>query len=178
LRYGHPGDRLWIWPFQAEQQILLDPAGCTIALALANSGSEAMPAGLGLHPYVRRRPETRVRFEAQSVMLSDRATMPTGIEAPADHFGDFAAGDALPGETIDHCYRNWAGTVTIADDLGTIRVSATGAPHLHVYAPADGSALCCEPVSHTPDALNRAPDEMIALEPGQTARLTLRIEAS
>jgi aldose 1-epimerase len=168
---------LWIWPYRAEQTVTLVDDGCEIALAVANTGAETMPAGLGLHPYFRRRPETRVRFDAETVMLSDAATMPTGIEAPAAHFGNFATGDVLPHETIDHCYRNWGGTVTIEDDLGTIRMTATGAPHLHVYAPSDGSALCFEPVSHTPDALNRAPEEMIALEPGQVARLAIRIGA-
>ena len=170
------GDELWISCFSAEQDIVLDQAGCTVALALSNRGEIAMPAGLGLHPYFRRRPETRVRFDAETVMLSDAATMPTGIEAPASHFGDFAQGAALPHETIDHCFRGWSGTVTIEDDLGTIAMRATGAPHLHVYAPADGSALCFEPVSHTPDALNRAPAEMTVLEPGETARLEMRIE--
>jgi aldose 1-epimerase len=178
LRCANSTPDSWIWPYRAEQTITLDDRGCTIALSLANTGSETMPAGLGLHPYFRRRPETRVRFDAETVMLSDGATMPTGIEAPAAHFGDFAAGAVLLPETIDHCYRNWGGTVTIEDDLGTIAMTASGAPHLHLYAPADGSALCCEPVSHTPDALNRAPEEMIAVEPGQTARLAMRITAN
>ena len=178
LRWVYSGHELWISPYRTEQTITLDEDGCEVALALANAGSGTMPAGLGLHPYFRRRPETRVRFEAESVLLSDAASMPTGIEAPAAHFADFAQGDALPRATIDHCWRGWGGTVTIEDDLGTIAMSASGAPHLHVYAPADGSALCFEPVSHTPDALNRVPGEMIALEPGETARLTMRIEAT
>jgi aldose 1-epimerase len=178
LRCVNPGHELWIWPYRAEQIVTLDGDGCEIVLALTNTGSEVMPAGLGLHPYFRRRPETRVRFDAETVMLSDAATMPTGIEAPAAHFGNFVQGDILPHETIDHCYRNWSGSVTIEDNLGSITLTAAGAPHLHVYAPADGSALCFEPVSHTPDALNRAPEEMIALEPGETARLTMLIEAN
>ena len=66
----------------------------------------------------------------------------------------------------------------MTDGLGTITVSADGAPHLHLYAPADGSALCLEPVSHTPDALNRAPEEMVVLPPGCSASLTMRIAAA
>jgi aldose 1-epimerase len=178
LSCANSGHELWIWPYLSEQTIALDDNGCEVVLALTNTGSETMPAGLGLHPYFRRRPETRVHFDAETVMLSDAATMPTGIEAPAAHFGNFVQRDALPHETIDHCYRNWDGTVTIEDDLGSVTMTATGAPHLHVYAPADGSALCLEPVSHTPDALNRAPEEMIALEPGQTAKLAMRIAAN
>lgn len=180
LAYRYSGQDGWPWPFLAEQAIALDEAGCTIALSLANTGHETMPAGLGLHPYFRRHPANRVNrvnFVAETVLLSDGATMPTGIEAPSSHFGDFASTATLPHETIDHCWRGWGGRVTMEDDLGTIVMTARGAAHLHVYAPADGSALCFEPVSHTPDALNRAPGEMIALEPGQTARLEMRIEA-
>ena len=155
----------------------LDAQGCSITLALLNSGSEDMPVGLGLHPYFRRRPETRLRFEARSVLLGDAETLPTGIEAPAAHFGDFAKGDILPPhEMVDNCYRGWGGAVTVQDDLGAISMTATGAGYLHLYAPADGSVLCCEPVTHTPDALNRAPDEMIVLAPGASASVTMRIE--
>jgi aldose 1-epimerase len=35
--------------------------------------------------------------------------------------------------------------------------------------------LCLEPVSHTPDALNRVPEEMTVLPPGCSASLTMRI---
>jgi aldose 1-epimerase len=83
----------------------------------------------------------------------------------------------LPGETVDHCFAGWGGEAVIEDERGTIAISATGAPHLHVYAPADGSALCCEPVSHTPDALNRAPEEMAILPPGCSTSLTMRLSA-
>jgi aldose 1-epimerase len=171
------GSGLWPWPYRAGLLVALDDNGCSITLAVLNSGGEDMPVGLGLHPYFRRRPETRVGFAAKTVLLNDADSMPTGIEAPPAHFGDFAAGAALPRETIDNCYRGWAGTVSIEDDLGTISMTATGAPHLHLYAPSDASALCCEPVSHTPDALNRAPEEMIVLAPGRSAQVTMRIEA-
>lgn len=172
------GSGLWPWPYRAGLLVALDEGGCTITLALLNSGSEEMPVGLGLHPYFRRRPATRLRFAARSVLLGDAETMPTGIEAPPAHFGDFARGDALPPhETIDNCYRGWAGSVVIRDDLGSISMTGTGAPHLHLYAPTDGGVLCCEPVSHTPDALNRAPQEMIDLAPGESTSVTMRIEA-
>jgi aldose 1-epimerase len=118
-----------------------------------------------------------VRFGADHVLLSDPELLPTGVTAPADHFGDFARGSALPGETIDHCFAGWAGEATIEDEHGSIAIAAAGTPDLHLYAPADGSALCCEPVSHSPDAVNRAPEEMTVLPPGCSASLTLRISA-
>jgi aldose 1-epimerase len=172
----HDGSGGWPWAYRAQQRIRLGPKGCAITLVLTNRSAEPMPAGMGLHPYFRRRPETEVRFESDYVLLSGADDpVPTGISAPAAHFADFAGGSSLPGETVDHCFAGWSGEATVRDDLGTISLTADGAPHLHVYAPADGSALCLEPVTHTPDAPNRAPQEMIVLPPGCSASLTMRI---
>ena len=66
----------------------------------------------------------------------------------------------------------------IEDDLGSITMTATSAPHLHVYAPADGSALCFEPVSHLPDAPNQNPGSMALLAPGEDMVLEMRITAA
>ena len=168
----------WPWAYRAEQRVRLGDKGCAITLVLTNRGDTAMPAGIGLHPYFRRRESVSLRFGADHVLLSDGECLPTGVTAPAEHFGDFRNGAALPGETIDHCFAGWQGEATIGDDLGTITVDASGTPNLHLYAPADGSALCLEPVSHTPDAVNRAREEMTILPPGCSASLTLRISAA
>lgn len=174
----YDGSGAWPWAYRAQQRIRLGPKGCAITLVLTNRSDTSMPAGIGLHPYFRRRPETQVSFAADHVLLAGADPLPTGITAPADHFGDFAGGSQLPGETVDHCFADWAGGAMVGDELGTILISADGAPHLHLYAPADGSALCLEPVSHTPDAPNRAPGEMIVLPPGCAASLTMRISVS
>jgi aldose 1-epimerase len=167
----------WPWAYRVEQRVRLGDKGCAITLVLTNLDDTPMPAGLGLHPYFRRRDGVRVSFVADHVLLSDPECLPTGITAPAAHFADFRQGAVLPVETVDHCFAGWSGEATIEDDLGTIALEASGAPHLHLYAPADGSALCLEPVSHTPDAVNRAREEMTILPPGCSASLTLRISA-
>jgi len=173
----YDGKDAWPWAYRARQRIRLGPKGCAITLVLTNRSVLPMPAGLGLHPYFRRRPETVVAFRSDHVLLTDSATMPTGITAPRDLLADFAAGAPLPAETIDHCFVWWQGEASIEDGLGTIGLSADGAPHLHLYAPADGSALCLEPVTQTPDAPNRAPAEMIVLPPGCSASLTMLVSA-
>ena len=172
------GSGPWPWPYRAEQRIRLGPRGCTITLFLTNRGEHTMPAGIGLHPYFRRSTDTRVRFTADRVLLADDGMLPTGVAAPPYHFAEWATGAALPRETVDHCFAGWVGEVAIEDSAGAIVMSASGAPHLHVYAPSGGSALCFEPVSHTPDALNRSPAEMTVLPPGCSAALTMRIAAS
>jgi aldose 1-epimerase len=176
LEHDHQGG-FWPWAYYAQQRIRLGPKGCAISLDVTNRSGSAMPAGLGLHPYFRRRPETRVRFRSGGVWLVDKALIPTGELAPASLFGDFAGLAALPDQTIDHCYARWDGVAQIEDDLGTITLTARGAPMLHVYAPADGSALCLEPVSHMPDALNSDPAGMTVLPPGCSASVQMWIAA-
>lgn len=171
----YDGTGPWPWAYRARQRVRLGPRGCAVTLELTNRSGQPMPAGIGLHPYFRRAPETELEFAADHVLLSGADPLPTGISAPPDHFADWATGSPLLAETIDHCFVGWRGQAILRDDLGATSVTADGAPHLHLYAPADGSVLCLEPVTHTPDAPNRATAEMIVLPPGCAASLTMRI---
>lgn len=165
----------WPWAYRAEQHISLGEEGCSVTLILANRSETIMPAGLGLHPYFRRRPESRLTFGASHVCETGPQCLPNGKLAPVSQFGDFASGAELPDVSIDHCFTNWGGVVMIQDDLGTIKLSATGARHLHLFAPVDAQVLCLEPVSHTPDALNQNPADVPSLQPGEKASLKIRI---
>jgi aldose 1-epimerase len=168
----------WPWAYEAQQAVVLDAAGCTITLSLTSHADTPMPAGLGLHPYLRRRPETRVRFAAGSVVAVGSDMIPTGKRLPPSQFGDFAAegGAVLPSALIDHCYAGWDSTAVVEDDLGIITLRAAGAPHLHLYAPPAPDILCLEPVSHLPDAVNAGGMPLCA--PGETISLSLRISVA
>lgn len=176
LVLDHGGGLGWPWPFRARQRFELDTRGLTIELSLTNEGREAMPAGLGLRPNLRRWRDSRVRFTARKVLLSDIEGIPTGETAPADHFGDWAAGLVLPSSSIDNTYRDWDGQLAITDGLGTISLQTEGASHLHVFAPGTGRDLCLSPLNHLPDALSRDDWAMPMLAPGETARMVLRID--
>ncbi|MDE2597715.1 MAG: aldose 1-epimerase [Sphingomonadales bacterium] len=170
------GGEGWPWPWRATQAFELDERGLTLTLTLTNTGRETMPAGIGLHPYFRRWRDSRARFEARAVVLSDIEQLPTGEMEDADNFADWARGAPIPSFTVDNCYARWDGEVTITDGLGTIFMQAEGARHLHVYAAGNGRDLCFEPVNHLPDAVNRDDWTMPVLEPGESARVTMRIE--
>jgi aldose 1-epimerase len=177
LAHRHDGSGGWPWAYDAEQRLRLGAQGCAITLDVTNRGETPMPCGVGLHPYFRRRSETRVRFGSSGMIVVDDGLIPTGEMVLSGRVADFEAGAALPARLVDHCFPGWDAAATIADDLGTIELTARGAPLLHVYAPEDGSTLCLEPVSHPPDALNQAPAAMTALPPGCSATLTMRISS-
>lgn len=168
----------WPWAYRAEQRVRLGMRGCKITLDLTNLSNVPMPAGLGLHPYFRRLPETQVRFASKGMVPVDEHLIPTADFVESDTFAEWGEGTALPGGLVDHCFVRWGGQVAISDALGTITMTARGVPDLHVYSPADGSALCFEPVTHIPDALNQAPGDMIVLPPRCTASIAMEISAS
>ena len=167
----------WPWSYRAEQHISVGDDGCSVKLTLINCSDNAMPAGLGLHPYFRRRPETCLTFSARHVYLMGSQYLPDGRLAPASHFADFASGANLPEGTIDHCFAQWGNVATLQDDIGTMTLTASGSRHLHLYAPSDPETLCLEPVSHMPDAINKHADEMLSLQPGEETSLTMHISA-
>jgi aldose 1-epimerase len=174
LAHSYDGNGGWPWAYDAEQRVRLGPQGCAITLDVTNRADSPMPCGLGLHPYLRRRPDTRVALAASAMLEVDAGLIPNGATTSAR---EWSSGQALPDRTIDHCLVEWDGFARATDDLGSVTVRARGGRFLHLYAPADGSALCLEPVSHQPDALNSAPGQMIVLPPGCTASLTMWISA-
>ncbi len=167
-----PGE--WPWPYRAQQVFTLRESGLEVRLTLENRASEPMPAGIGWHPYFRRTPLTRLRAEVAGVWLADEQCLPSSL-APARRIVDWSRGERLPEKLIDHCYTGWSGRADIVmpEEQLCVRIEA-GEPlrWLHVYVPPGESFLCVEPVSHMPDALNRAESPAVSglrvLPPGGT----------
>ncbi|MEO9130904.1 MAG: aldose 1-epimerase [Sphingomonas sp.] len=179
LTQSHDGTGGWPWAWRAEQLFELDEQGLSVALTLTNQSVEPMPAGIGLHPYFAISPGTRLRLNAERVWLTDAVQIPSG-PVPADHFGDWATGASIAqAGFIDNSYEGWDGLATLATALDggdhIVRVSAEGARDLHLYHPEGESFCCLEPVSHLPDAFNRAGAAFDILAPGATITLMMRI---
>lgn len=166
----------WPWAYEARQEVALSEAGCRITLSLTNRSGRLMPAGIGLHPYLRRRPESRVTLRAEGMIDVGADLLPTSALLAADHFAPFAQGAPLPADLIDHCFTGWSGRAEVSEDDGTITLTAEGAGLLHLYAPAAPDILCLEPVNHAPDAANTGTMPLCA--PGETVSLTVRFAAA
>jgi aldose 1-epimerase len=174
----HDGGDGWPWAWRAEQLFELDEAGLSVTLTLTNKAREPMPAGIGLHPYFAIQPGTVLRLNASRVWLTDENQIPNQA-APADHFGDWAAGASISGAGfIDHSYEGWDGLATLERGDRIVTVSAEGARDLHLFHPAGESFCCLEPVSQLPDAFNRPGAVFDVLPAGAALVLTMRIAAS
>lgn len=173
LAHVHVGNPDWPWPYRAEQRFTIAKRDFEIALTITNTGRTDMPAGLGLHPYFPCSSATSLTARSNEVLLGDRTMLPT-VAAPADHFGNWADGASLAGDTlIDNAYDGWDGTAHIALDALDVQLEATGASAFHLYRPPGSGFFCFEPVTHLPDAINRG--GMRRIGPGESLSLTMRL---
>jgi aldose 1-epimerase len=173
LTHVHDADDRWPWSYHAEQHFALGEQGLAITLTLTNRSTEAMPASIGLHPYFPVTPAMRLRFHSERVWLTDAELLPTH-PAPADAFGDWRRGDALPDYLVDNSYDGWNGTASLTDAGAVTTIAAPSATHLHLFAPSGLGFCCVEPCSALPDALNRG--GATVLQPGERMELTMRID--
>ncbi|MDR7154936.1 aldose 1-epimerase [Sphingobium xenophagum] len=172
----HRPDARWPWAFTARQHIALSPDAIVLTLALTNDADGDAPVGLGFHPYFHADADTRLQFAAGSLWLSTPDMLPER-SVPADTLGDWSRLAPVQGDSlIDNVYGGWDGLAIVERGDGLrLMLTASGADWLHVYRPPGSDAFCLEPVSHMPDALNRA-DGMAIQPPGATRSLSMCIE--
>lgn len=175
LTLSHQADEHCPWGWSAVQRIALSEHALCISLELTNTSARAMPAGLGLHPYLVRESGDVLQFEACGLWHNDPAMIPDRV-AEADALGTFARGAVpSPHALIDNCYFGWTGTARWSD---SVSVKARGSRFLHVFAPPGEDFVCLEPTSQMPDALNRPDGEqagVTVLAPGATQALEMEI---
>ena len=136
-----------------------------VTVTAGSSGSNAMPAAVGWHPWFRRVGEVSLRVDADAV-LETAAMIPTGRAVPVDGRTDLRNGPRLGRRRLDHAYvAARAPAVLRWSDLELAIAWEPTPATLVVYTPA--SSLCVEPQTAWPNAP--------ALEGDARARSGLRI---
>jgi aldose 1-epimerase len=149
------------WPFRyrARQSYRLDDDRLTIRISLENLEDRSVPAGIGLHPFFVRDPDTQLTCRTQAVWRTDAEVLPVErIAVPADW--DFSAGRRVDGVTLDNCFDGWDGRASIVWPQRRLRLDLEAtAPfrHLVIYVPPRQSSFCVEPVSHANGQVGLAP---------------------
>ena len=164
----------WPWRFSAEQVYTLAGTTLTHRLTLRNQSDEAMPAGLGFHPYFLRDPADRLYANIDGVWDRGASLMPTAHRS-LDRNPYWPDGLLQPKAEIDHCFTGWDQHFQLERPGLTINVQGSDLlDHLHVFAPRQGAFLCVEPVSHPPNALTLAgARKMHLLQPEEVLSATL-----
>ena len=180
LRFVHdPGE--WSWHYEARQHFRLAPDGLSARLDCRNLSGEAMPCGLGYHPYFRCGPETRIGTRVTHAWTIDENVLPVE-KVPAT--GRFDLRDRpVCGQDLDHGFAGWGGSARLTDPGWPfeLEMSSPSARFFQLYSPAQGGIFVAEPVSHANAALN-APEEewdelgLQVLGAGEAMSLEMRLE--
>ena len=176
-----PGE--WPWAYEARQRFSLDETGLTIALSVVNTSAEAMPAGLGQHPFFPSNAETVLSARVRQVLPVDAEVMPMGVVEPAEGRYDLHE-RRIDGAGLDNGYEGWSGEAEVRwPDRGlAVKITADAvARRFQVYTPPEGGVLCAEPVTHANDAFSHPEAEwerlgVKLLEPGGRLEMTARFE--
>ena len=169
----------WPWRFRTEQEISLDHSGITMGLTVTNLAEEAMPAGLGFHPFFPRDQAT-IYHGLHRAEFSQDQTLVTASQ-PSDWWHGAPVGSRI----VDTAYAGRTGPLSIVwppRGLGVVVTPSRGLGCTHVYVPSNADFFCVEPVSHLPNALNSEAGSwpMKVLAPGEawTERIHLRAYAA
>jgi aldose 1-epimerase len=187
-----PASPAWPWHFSARQHFALGPQGLSVAMAITNDDTAAMPAGIGHHPYFLRTPGTRLTTQADAMWHADAEVLPTHL-GPHPALGQLRSGVEIDTLNLDNNFTGWSREALVewgGDALGPprrMRLSAQ-APldYFVLYCPPGLDHFCAEPVSQCTDWLNLLPAHGAGplggarLAPGESlqARFTLAAEWS
>lgn len=201
LGCDYPGNEGYPWPFHISVTYSLECGAegqehLSATIAATNTGTSDMPIAIGWHPYVKLPgnqtishysltipARTKILYGQQMVPLAGEAAY-SGVHAPVEisYFGSTALDESYRGLIPDE---NGVVVSTVRDAKSSARIEIaqepSDAPVLHVFT-GDGAprnprgSLALEPLSHLPDAFNRADSAAsIRLAPGATRQLTATI---
>jgi aldose 1-epimerase len=181
LSYRHePGE--WPWAYEAKQHVRLEAGVLSVRLTCRNSSNDAMPCGLGQHPYFPCGERTRIETNVSHVWTIDEHVLPVD-KVPAS--GRYDLSDRLIcGQDLDHGFGGWSGRALIDDPDWPyeLELSSPEARFFQIYSPASGGFFVAEPVTHANAAMNSPEPDwpelgLRVLEPGEEMRLDMRLEA-
>lgn len=152
----------WPWAFAARQHFALERGVLRVRIEMENRAPDAMPAGIGHHPYFPHPPGTRLATRTQAMWRTDREVLPTRLE-DGDEVRRLDQGVLLRDLDLDNNFTGWSREARIdwpADAQGPARhLRLRAEPPLDffvLYCPPGQPFFCAEPVSQTTDWLNMA----------------------
>lgn len=171
LHSNGPGD----FNYRARLTYDLSATALSVELCVGNTGPEAMPFGIGLHPWFAADASSRLQFTATGQLLNDVAGLPIQVSRIVD---DFSAPRPLPPARIDNTFLGWSGTALLTRPEFTVQMQST-APFLHVFSPSADADFCClEPQTAIPNASNFAAMPRTSLGAGDqlSVKMTISVE--
>ena len=156
LSYAYSGED-WPFPYQARQVFDLTGGTLRISMELDNTGSMAMPGGLGHHPYLPWRTVPVLTTSFGSIWPAVDGVLPAGPErVPGDLDFSGTEGRPLP-RGLDTGFGGWGGRALLQWPDGGLSLEIDGSEglsHVILFTPDGKAFFCVEPVTHCIDAIN------------------------
>jgi len=154
LAYAHDGRSGWPFRYVARQSFRLSADTLAVAIELESRDEERVPAGLGLHPFFTREPDTMLTCRTGRVWLADAEVLPTTrVEVPPAW--DFRSPRRVESVALDNCFDGWDGRAAVAWPGRGLLLDLEATPlfgHVVIYIPPGRPYFCVEPVSHANNA--------------------------
>jgi aldose 1-epimerase len=142
------------YAYRAAITYLLDGATLVMTLEVENTGRDAMPFGLGVHPFLARDASTELSAPASGLWLSGEDWLPVR-HVPAPPAWQFGVAYPLPDKLVNHAFSGWSGRASVVWEGRRLSLSICADTDYYVlYTPPGRDFFCFEPVDHPINAVN------------------------
>ncbi|WP_042339616.1 aldose 1-epimerase [Paraburkholderia ferrariae] len=142
------------YAYRAAITYALDGATLTMKLEVENTGRDALPFGLGVHPFLARDASTELSAPASGLWLSGQDWLPVR-HVPAPPAWQFGVAYPLPETLVNHAFSGWSGRAAVVWERRRLSLSICANTDYYVlYTPPGQDFFCFEPVDHPINAVN------------------------
>ena len=161
--------------YSATMCVVIRDGSVRITLSVTHLGKQALPYGLGLHPWFLAQADTMLAMSAESELVFGEGYRAKGLRQ-LEGGGPYAASKKFRSQhEVAHSFVNWSGDARITTPSTGLGVAITASPSLNhpvVWAPSAADFLCLEPQSHaigaTSEKAAREATPLSSLEYGET----------
>ena len=100
------------YSYRAAQTYRLDGATLVVTLDVENTGGDALPFGLGLHPFLMREADTELSAAAGGVWLCGDDWLPVR-HVPAPPAWQFGVAYPMPSTMVNNAFTGWSGRTSV-----------------------------------------------------------------
>jgi aldose 1-epimerase len=144
------------YSYRAALTYALDGTTLSMALEVENTGRDALPFGLGMHPFLARDASTELSAPASGLWLAGQDWLPVR-HVPAPPAWQFGVAYPLPDQLVNHAFSGWSGRAAVVWERRRLSLSICANTDYYVlYTPPGEDFFCFEPVDHPINAVNLA----------------------
>lgn len=173
----------------AQQTFMLSEDALAVSLTVINNGEEALPFGLGWHPYFPLTGQTRVRAKATGYWLEREQWLAGEFQPWLPDDLDFNHANALPRRWVNNAFAGWDGKAKISypqAEASLLMETDPPAPCYFIFVSDpqfdegyDFDFFCLEPMSHAPDDHHRPGGGLLTtLKKGETLKQSMKLSVA